>query len=278
MEELSLRHANIIQQALDNEDGTTKWWTSEMTPELLQLLESHGLKSQGIAPKAPLGSRPDFWTLLAVADREAAEAAIRPFRVPTAPIDFKLTPIEHNSHWADYICPECGSKDIRWSDGDSVGVPVLPDGIDSYGDVDTSLMVGKCTCSQPLFFYEFGFSTVSYPDDVHVFCVPNIEQAPDKFQIFRAEAKGLSPWAVSRRWYSSSPLGKGPFTVDYHQFGPFKLDHEGELSGSNGVVRGGFEGNDKWIIGRDLFLNLAGKAMRELKSAPLLSSFEQQNG
>lgn len=36
MAELSPRHANIIQPTLDNEYGTIKRWTSEMTPELLQ--------------------------------------------------------------------------------------------------------------------------------------------------------------------------------------------------------------------------------------------------
>lgn len=76
---LTLRHVNHILRALGSEDGTTKYWTAHTTPELVQLLETHGLEFNSCAANIGLNDRPDFCSVFAVVDRAAADAAIRPF-------------------------------------------------------------------------------------------------------------------------------------------------------------------------------------------------------
>jgi hypothetical protein len=233
---------------------------------------------EGYAPcQIPGRDDPAFWSVFSVVDREAAEKAVAPFRVPKAPIEFTLTPVVQTRQWTDYRCPSCNEATLEWHDGDSIRVPVLPEGIDSYGLIDTGLMVGHCkTCSQPVYIYEFGFSTVDNPQDDMAFCVWNLLYEPDSFQAFRAEADGHEPWVVSRLDFRTGatldgdtlPLLKGPFVIDFHQIGPFKLDSPDELSGPHGVSNCGWSGaSNKWDLGEALFHNLAGNAMRVLKES-----------
>ena len=272
--DLDIREANIIEQALHSQDGTVLYWTSHVTHQLISKLKRHGMRLVGFAPDFPNGNR-RFWSMFAVDNRELAETAVIPFRQINNPISFHLTNFEQDGYWANYVCPECGSNDLKWHDGDSVFVPVLPEGITSYDEIDTFLTVGTCQdCQQPLYVYEFGFSSIPNPDDSSPFMVPNLEQIPDHYQMYRAEADGLEPWIVSRLWYNTGRLDsgctrlpKGPFVVDLHQFGPFHLAEEGELSGLYGVLRCASGGNDKWTVGQELFRRLAANAMAKLRSA-----------
>jgi hypothetical protein len=206
-------------------------------------------------------------------------------QMPLEPVEFtlttieSLTPFEQTHCMTDYACPKCKSHDVHFRDGDSVGVPVLPEGMPSYDHLDTLLMVGTCkTCSEPIFIYEFGFTTVANPDDDVIFCVTNLPQKPDRFQLYHAHAAGRDPWVVSRLFFDTGTLRdfppeilrlpKGPFVVDYHQFGPYSLDHAGELSGPNGVARcGGAGASDKWKVGEALFQQLSASAMKCLTEA-----------
>lgn len=281
MTELTLTHANLLQQALADKEGLAKYWTSQLTDDFVKVLEQHGLKVIGHEAKPGDPQDAKFWTVFHLESRVKAVAALKPFTAPDAPVAFKLTPIEPGEYpyGSHYACPACGSKDIRWTDGDSISVPVLPVGITHYDDIDTSLMVGACqSCQQHLYFYEFGFTTVTDPCDEGLFVVPNIAAHPDRIECFKAEAEAgnVQPWVVSRLTYVTGkkddkgfvPLPKGPFMVDYHQFGPFKLDHEGELSGAFGVSRCGSSGDaNKWVIGSRLLHNLAANAMQAVKQA-----------
>lgn len=265
---LTIYEANHIQCALDNREGVVETWLSRTTPEMVKKLERSGLKVKGYKPRERDGvDINDPWIVFEIQDRDKAAKAIFPFRIPVNRINHWLTPIEHDSPWAKHVCPECGGTDIDWNDGDSVPVPVLPLGIDSYGELDTFLCVGQCKCGQPLYTYEFGFSSIPYPDGEDCFALGNIEGRRKQLQTFKAEAEGLSPWFVARMWFSNSYRNKGPFIADFHQFGPFKLDQVDELSGENGVSRCiTSHGSNKWDIGRELFHNLAGEAMSQLKS------------
>ncbi|MEX6780503.1 hypothetical protein [Pseudomonas aeruginosa] len=281
MEQLSIRLANIIQRALVREGGKSRTQTASLSQQDIRDLRLHGMWYEGFEPcEIPGREDPEFWSVFSVVDRGAAETAVEQFRVPKAPVEFTLTPIEQNDkarQWAEYHCPSCNAASLEWHDGDSVPVPVLPEGIDSYGLIDTGLMVGHCKhCSQPVYIYEFGFSTVDNPQDDMAFCVWNLLYEPDSFQVFRAEAEGHAPWIVSRLDYRTGatadgdtlPLPKGPFVIDFHQFGPFKLEHTDELSGQHGVSNCGASGtSDKWEVGKALFHNLAGSAMRALTGA-----------
>lgn len=275
---LTTQHANIIQRALLNEHSVAFVQTAKLTRHDLGLLSASGIVPTGCTPnEAKNQPAKSDWTALAVVDKSTAEAAIQPFGTPVAPVDFQLKPIEQETQWADYNCPSCGATKTCWSDGDTISVPVLPEGIRSYGEIDAVLMVGHCkACKQHLYVYEFGFSTVDYPDDPLVFCVVNIEQEPDVFQAFQAKAAHFLPWVVTRMWFTTGKmpgnapdrLPNGPFVVDYHQFGPFMLDHEGELTGANGVSSCSGSGDKaKWAAGEFLFRNLAGKAMQQLHAA-----------
>lgn len=263
-------HANIIQRALLSENSTAEFWTEHLTADLHKVLIESGMKSVGVKPH-PVNSEADpyFWTVFAIEDRALAQAAIQPYRSAPAPIEFQLSPVEQEHYWAEYKCPSCGGADVKLTDGDSIAVSVLPEGIESFGEIDPGLMVGTCkSCEQGLYVYEFGFSTVEYPDGDFVFCVSNIDPEPAKFQMYRAEAPGHSPWLVSRRWYANGPdieLPKGPFVVDFHQVGPFKLDTPTELSGRHGVAScGGAGNNSKWRVGADMLRNLALTAKQKL--------------
>lgn len=281
MTELTLTHANMLQQALTDKDGLAKYRTSQLTAEFVEVLEKHGLKVIGHEAKPGDPEDKKFWTVFNLESRIKAVQAIKPFTQPDAPIAFKLTPIEVGEYHygAHYACPTCGSKAIRWTDGDSIGVAVLPQGIGHYDDIDTSLMVGTCEgCQEPLYFYELGFTTVTDPCADGMFVVTNIVANPDRVECFKAEdeAGAIQPWVVSRISYVTGKkvdggfvsLPKGPFMVDYHQFGPFKLERDGELSGPYGVARCGNGGaNDKWAVGSRLLHNLAANAMQAVKQA-----------
>jgi hypothetical protein len=278
MTALTIKHANLIEQALTSPDGTAKYWTSQTNDDLIQVLSLHGLAVTGVAPGG-FPQEDDFWTVFTIDDKSKADAAVKPFRTPSAPMDFRLSPVDPAplSPWACYQCPACQSTDTYWTDGDSVYVPVLPEGIADYNDIDTTLMVGECrACEQPLFIYEFAFTNVTNPDGDFMFCLANIAQEPDRYEVFHAEADGLAPWILSRRWYTTGKmpkgappqLPKGPFVVDFHQFGPFPLAEAGELSGRYGVARCSGAGvSEKWLQGEELFRNLANNAMQRLLAA-----------
>lgn len=280
MSKITINVANIIERALCNIDGSANYWTSKVTPELVRLLKESGLRHVGFEPSSiNPESEPRFWGVWKIVDRAVAELAVLPFRKALANIDFVLTPFDQTSHWAEYLCPKCHSTDIRWTDGDSVGVPVLPEGIASYDDIDTCLMVGECQqCHESLYFYEFGFSSIANPDDDQQFCVSNLPQTPDKFQMYTAQADGLIPWIVSRLWFTTGTLKdhyntdvkrlpKGPFVVDFHQFGPFSLNYKGKLSGIYGVSRCASGSNNEWSQGEDLFRNIAKNAQDKVLEA-----------
>jgi hypothetical protein len=274
---MTIRIANLIERALQDKDGQCRYWLSETTPDLIELLVAHGLEQAGTAP-SHRNVNQQFWGVWRVKDREKAESAVKPYRAAPAPIDFTLTPFDQGGYMAEYACPKCRSNDLYFHDGDSVGVPVLPEGIGSYDQLDTGSMVGTCkSCDEPIYFYEFGFTTVPNPNDDEVFSVGNLPQSPDRFQLFYAHAEGHDPWIVSRLFFDTGKLAasnsdvtrlpKGPFVVDYHQFGPYSLDYAGELSGPHGVARCSSGANNKWTVGELLFRNLAGNAMKCLLAA-----------
>ncbi len=268
--------ANIVQQALQSASGETQYWLYQTTPELEAILLTHGLVSAGTAPRPGEPDGEPFWGVWKVADRAKAQAAALPFRTPEQPISFTLTQIQQSSARKLYTCPKCSSEEVYFHDGDSVGVPVLPNGINDYDDIDTAIMAGECrVCKHPVYFIEFGFTNVTNPDDQDPFVVDNLSQKPDKFEVYRAEAAGMDPWMVSRLWFTTGQqhnakapprLPKGPFVVDLHQFGVFSLDREGELSGRNGVSRCAGT-SSKWTDAETLFRNLAGNAMATLLDA-----------
>jgi len=276
---LTITEANIIEQAIQSKHGTAKFWTSQTTPQMTQMLLAHGMSHIGFESSPVAPEQTDFWGVWKVTNLELASASIRKFKQQNNPISFTLTPFDNPNYYDTYKCTLCGSGNLHWTDGDSIPVPVLPEGINDYDDVDTVLMVGHCKdCAEQMYFYEFGFTTVTNPDDDDPFCVANLTQVPDQYQMYTAEADGIQPWVVSRRWYDTGKLHeslganedarrlpKGPFAVDYHHFGPFRLRFEGELSGWNGVSSCGSQGNDKWQAGTDLFNRLANSAMKKLR-------------
>lgn len=276
---ITITEANIIEQALKSEDGTAKFWRSQTTHHLVKVLNAHGMTQIGFEASPVRPADRHFWGVWKVVDRDLAAASIEKFRKTDNPIEFTLTPFEKSDHYDDYHCPKCNGDKIQWTDGDSISVPVLPEGINDYNDIDTVLMVGTCQgCQEPLYFYEYGFTTVTDPSDDDYFCVSNLVQIPDKYQMYKAEAPGIEPWVLSRRWYDTGQLHeslkpeegavrlpKGPFVVDYHHFGPFSLESDGELSGPYGVsMCGGSGENDKWEVGTMIFNRLAKNAMNRL--------------
>ena len=267
--------ANIIQRALTDTSGATHW--HYMTPIVEKDLRNSGLSLTAFKNRLhQLVEEPDAaFAVWSVNDRNKAEAALLPFKKPEAPIKFVLTPNSNDRYRDHYRCPHCGAGCIKFRDGDSIGVPVLPDGIHDYNDVDTALLVGSCAnCGTDYFVYEFGFTTLTDPVNDTPFCVDNIAQIPDSVELFHASAEGLASWAVSRLFFETGKLPegrfevsrllpKGPFIVDVHHFGPFPLDDVSELCGRYGVARCE-GGSDKWTVGERLFRNLAGNAMHEV--------------
>ena len=274
--EVTLEAANLLQQALHSDTGKVKYWLSQTTPQLEAILLAHGLACAGTAPRPGEPDGEPYWGVWRLDDRAKAVEAALPFRTAEQPIAFTLTKIPHESARKVYTCPKCRSEDVHFHDGDSVSIPVLPNGIDDYNDVDAAIMVGECrACKHPVYFVEFGFTNVTNPDDDDPFVVDNLSQKPDAFDVYRAEAAGMDPWMVSRMWYTTGQqhdkaapprLPKGPFVVDFHQFGAFSLDRRGELSGPNGVARCAST-NSKWADAETLFRNLAGNAMAALLAA-----------
>lgn len=258
--ELSIYEANCIQRALKSKDGTADYETSYVDENINTIFEEAGLKFIGCKAEVR-GKRPVFQNIFSIVDREIASNAILACRTPKSPILYKLTPHDCDATWVKHICPTCGGSEISFHGGDSVPVPVLPLGLESYGELDTFLSVGQCPCGQNLYVYEFGFSTLPYPDVPYpygyedVFVVGNIEHRRYARKTFKAFAKGMEPWFVSRLWFNSLAENKGPFIADFHQLGPFKIQHEDEI----------YEANNKWLEGSELFNNLAGEAMRHLK-------------
>lgn len=273
MNTITIWDAQIIDQALRSEDATVKLRAYKCTPSLMELLTKNGLVLSGDAPGSKRGedkSDPLFFSVLKVVNREIAEQAVSQFSVAKNPINFKLKPFKQETFMANYLCPTCASDNLSWPDGDCVSVPVLPEGICDHEQLDTLKMHGQCLdCQEELYFYEFGFTTVPNPDDLDIFSVTDLSQLPDRYQMFTAKAKGMTPWVMSRRWYWTGKVGayfnpgvvrlpKGAFAVDYHQFGPF-------LAGRTGPYGKLRHETSNWSEeGTRLFTNLAKSAMISL--------------
>ncbi|WP_143479374.1 hypothetical protein [Pseudomonas aeruginosa] len=263
--ELSVSEANLIECVLCSEDGNYNYKTSNLRPGALEALAEFGIRFVGY--KDGFYGEPDFWSVFNIFERDMAAAAIAPFRIPKSKIQFSLRPIKGRSGRVPYFCAACGGTDIYWYSGENIFVPVTPLGIEPVSS-EPHVAFGQCGCGQILCAYEFAFSSIPKPHDDPYFDLTWIEGSRRKSMVFEASSASIQSWHVSRMWFDSSINDQEEFTVDLHQIGPFKIDEDGFFLGDNTLTAwSNSSSNSLWDIGTDLFHNLAGEAMSQLKKA-----------
>lgn len=263
--ELSVSEANLIQCLLDSEDGTYHYKTSNLRPGTLKALEEVGIRF-GSYKESHYG-HPNFWSVFTIYERDKAAAAIAPFRIPKSKIQFSLKPIQGKSGLVGYLCPACGGDYIDWYGGENIFVPVAPLGIEGASS-EPHVAFGQCACGQKLCAYEFAFSSIPEPHDDPYFDVTEVEDSYRNMVLFKASSVEIGSWRISRMWIDSPMFREDKFTVDLHKIGPFKIDEDGCFIGDNPLLSwSNSSSNSLWDIGTELFHNLAGEAMSQLKKA-----------